>query len=53
MIIMCRSSDKLNFIHFADDATMYMTGNDLVTLCRDVSVELDRVSEWLNVKGSH
>ena len=44
---MCRSSEKLHFIHFADDTTMYMTGNDFVTLCHNVSIELNRVSEWL------
>ena len=42
-----RSSEKLNFIHFSDDTTMYMTGSNLSDLCEDVSIELAKVSGWL------
>ena len=45
---MHRSSEKLSFIHFADDTTVYMSGNDLATLCRSVNEELVKVSQWLN-----
>ena len=44
---MNRSSNKLSFIHFADDTTVYMSHNNLNTLCREVSVELGKVNEWL------
>ena len=44
---MHRCSDKLSFIHFADDTTLYMSGDNLDTLCRDINVELRRVSNWL------
>ena len=40
---MHRTSDKLNFIHFADDTTVYMSGKDLKALCE----ELNKVDEWL------
>ena len=46
---MKNSSDKLNFTHFADDTTVFMSGNDIETLCRDISFELDKVSRWLKV----
>ena len=44
---MCKSSNKLEFIHYADDTTVLMSGSDLQSLCRDVSIELNRVSDWL------
>ena len=47
---MCKSSDKLDFIHFADDTTVFMSGNDLPRLCVEVSEELGKVREWLNCK---
>ena len=37
-----RTSDKLNFIHFADDTTVYMSGRDLTVLCREVCEECNR-----------
>ena len=40
---MHRTSDKLNFIHFADDTTVYMSRKDLKALCE----ELNKVDEWL------
>ena len=33
---MHRTSDKLNFIHFADDTTVYMSGRDMKALCENV-----------------
>ena len=44
---MHRCSDKLSFLHFADDSTVYMIGSDLERLCGDVSEELFKVNEWL------
>ena len=44
---MHRSSDRLQFIHFADDTTVYMTGSDLKTLCRDFNLELIKLDDWL------
>ena len=43
-----RCSDKLKFLHFADDTTVYMSGSDLERLCVDVENELRKVNEWLN-----
>ena len=45
---MHRCSDKLKFLHFADDTTVYMSGSDLERLCMDVENELRKVNEWLN-----
>ena len=44
---MYRTSDKLNFIHFADDTTVYMSGRELKALCENVCEELNKVDEWL------
>ena len=42
-----RRSDKFNFIHFADDTSVYMSGRDLKALCENVCEELNNVDEWL------
>ena len=44
---MHRCSDRLSFIHFADDTTVFLSGGDLAMLCRDVNSELVKVTEWL------
>ena len=44
---MHRTSDKLNFIHLADDTTVYMSGRNLTALCENVCEELNKVNEWL------
>ena len=44
---MHRASDKLKFIHFADDTTIYMSGGNLTRLCADVCDELDLIDDWL------
>ena len=44
---MHRCSDKLTFLHFADDTTVYMSGSHLERLCVDASEELFKVNEWL------
>ena len=33
---MHRTSRKLKFIHYADDTTVYMSGNNLTRLCEEV-----------------
>ena len=42
---MHRSSDKLNFLHFADDTTIYLSGRDLTRLCEEVCMELCKVDD--------
>ena len=44
---MHRCSNKLTFIHFADDTTVFMSGSDLERLCEEVSQELQKVDEWM------
>ena len=44
---MCRASDKLKFIHFADDTTAYMSGDNLQDLYSEVNRELEKVNVWL------
>ena len=44
---MSNSSGVLNFIHFADDTTLFLTGENLDDLCGVVNDELGRVDEWL------
>ena len=40
---MHRCSNKLTFIHFADDTTVFMSGSNLERLCEEVSEELQKV----------
>ena len=44
---MYRSSDELNFLHFADDTTIYLSGRDLTRLFEEVCMELCKVDDWL------
>lgn len=44
---MHRVSDRLKFIHFADDTTVYMSGCDLTVLCEEVCEELNKLDKWL------
>lgn len=44
---MHRASDKLNFIHFADDTTIYRSGSDLSSLCQEINFEMNRILDWL------
>ena len=44
---MHRSSNKLSFLHFADDTTIFKSGNNLIQLCQEINVELENVSKWL------
>ena len=44
---MHRTSDRLNFIHYTDDTTVYMSGDSLSRLCESVCEQLDKVDDWL------
>ena len=44
---MHRSSDKLSFLHFADDTTIFLSGDNLTTLYADMNEELEKVNQWL------
>ena len=44
---MHRTSNKLKFIHFADDTTVYISGSNLTVLCADVCEELNVIDDWL------
>ena len=44
---MHRCSNKLTFIHFADNTTVFMSGSDLERLCEEISEELQKVDEWM------
>ena len=45
---MHRCSNKLTFIHFADNMAVFMSGSDLERLCGKVSEELLKVDEWMS-----
>ena len=42
----CKTSQILRFILFADDTNILAFGNDLQQLCQIVSLELKRVNKW-------
>jgi hypothetical protein len=44
---MCASSDLLNFVHFADDTTVFIAGSDPDILVDTVNAELAKVDIWL------
>ena len=46
---MSKSSQVLNFVHFADDTTAFSSGSDVGQLFEDVNRELILVDEWLVV----
>ena len=39
--------EKLSFIHFADDTTIFRSGSDLNVLRREINEELANVYKWL------
>lgn len=41
------SSDIINFVHFADDTTLFVSGEDLGVLRGTVNEELVRIDNWL------
>jgi len=44
---MNRSSDKLRFVHFADDTTVFSSGNNVNELTTNINTELSNVYAWL------
>ena len=44
---MHQASDKLTFLHFADDTTVHMSGRNLRQLCVDMSADILKVNEWM------
>jgi len=44
---MSKCSDKLNFVHFADDTTVFCSGDGIIDVASNVNRELSFVSEWL------
>jgi len=40
-------SKRLHFIHFADDTTVFRTGNDIMNLMGEVNTEFRKVDDWL------
>jgi len=43
---MCRASTKLQFIHFADDTTVFHYHNDIDALTYELNSELSLLNEW-------
>ena len=44
---MHRSAERLSFLHFADDTTIFRSGNNLSQLCNEINEDLRDVSSWL------
>jgi len=44
---MCKSSDMLNFIHFADDTTVSCSGNCINRVTNVINNELENIFTWL------
>jgi hypothetical protein len=44
---MNKSSHHLNFVHFADDTTLFLEGDNLNSVYDNVNAELVKVDEWL------
>jgi len=44
---MSRCSPKLNFIHFADDTTVFLSGTSVDGVVEQVNTELEKVEDWL------
>jgi len=45
---MSRSTDKLHYVHFADDTTVFASGSNLENLIDDVNNELRSLTAWLH-----
>ncbi len=45
----CNVSSLLRLILFADDTNIFMSGNNTLDLCNRMTVELKKISTWLNV----
>jgi len=45
---MCNCSDRLAYVHFADDTTAFHSGSDLQMLARETNVDLIKLRNWLH-----
>ena len=45
----CNVSKILHFILFADDTNIFKSGDDLASLCKQVSTEMDKLHIWFDV----
>jgi len=45
---MHNSSNRLKFIHFADDTTVFHSGQQLHEIITEINVELLKIRDWLN-----
>ena len=45
----CNISPILNFILFADDTNLFCTGNNIHTVCKTVTYELDKLNCWFAI----
>ena len=45
----CKTSDLLKMIVFADDTNLFPSGHNLNILCEEISAELDKLDNWFNV----
>ena len=46
---MCRVSDCLKFILFADDTNLFCSGYDIIKLSEVVTKELNKLKDWFAV----
>ena len=44
---MCKVSNFLHYVHFADDTMVFASGGDLVQLVNSINVELHSLDDWL------
>lgn len=44
---MAESAERLKFVHFADDTTVFSSGSDMLSLVGSVNREFMKVDEWL------
>ena len=45
----CNVSKLVNFILFADDTNVFQNGDDLSLLCKQLTIELDKLNIWFDV----
>ena len=42
------ASDTLQYILFADDTSIFLSGNNLQRLVANFNIELEKIAQWLN-----
>ena len=43
---LCNSSDHLEYLLFADDTNVFLSGNNLTELNSTMNTELEKLAEW-------